>query len=83
VAVAAEAAGLRCSSRAALRDPAFLDRLRALEPDCAPVVAYGALLPPAALEIPRHGWVSLHFSLLPAWRGAARRCSGPCSPVTT
>jgi methionyl-tRNA formyltransferase len=36
-----------------------------------PVVAYGALVPPSALEIPKHGWVNLHFSLLPAWRGAA------------
>ncbi|MET8361035.1 methionyl-tRNA formyltransferase [Micromonospora sp. NPDC005171] len=53
------------------RDPEFLDRLRELEPDCVPVVAYGALVPPAALEIPRHGWINLHFSLLPAWRGAA------------
>jgi methionyl-tRNA formyltransferase len=35
------------------------------------VVAYGALLPPSALEVPAHGWVNLHFSLLPAWRGAA------------
>jgi methionyl-tRNA formyltransferase len=34
-------------------------------------VAYGALLPPSALDIPVHGWVNLHFSLLPAWRGAA------------
>src|SRR3712207_2180012 len=39
--------------------------------DCAPVVAYGALIPQAALDIPVHGWVNLHFSLLPAWRGAA------------
>jgi methionyl-tRNA formyltransferase len=53
------------------RDPEFLDRLRAIAPDCCPVVAYGALLPRAALDIPRHGWVNLHFSLLPAWRGAA------------
>jgi methionyl-tRNA formyltransferase len=53
------------------RDPAFLDRLRELAPDCVPVVAYGALVPPAALEIPKHGWINLHFSLLPAWRGAA------------
>ena len=53
------------------RDPEFLDRLREIAPDCVPVVAYGALVPPAALEIPRHGWVNLHFSLLPAWRGAA------------
>ncbi|MDT0316744.1 methionyl-tRNA formyltransferase [Streptomyces millisiae] len=52
-------------------DPDFLDRLRAIDPDCCPVVAYGALLPRAALDIPRHGWVNLHFSLLPAWRGAA------------
>jgi methionyl-tRNA formyltransferase len=35
------------------------------------VVAYGALLPQSALDIPPHGWVNLHFSLLPAWRGAA------------
>jgi methionyl-tRNA formyltransferase len=54
-----------------LREPAFLDELRHLAPDCAPVVAYGALVPPDALTIPRYGWVNLHFSLLPAWRGAA------------
>jgi methionyl-tRNA formyltransferase len=49
----------------------FLAELAELEPDCCPVVAYGALLPPAALAVPKHGWVNLHFSLLPAWRGAA------------
>jgi len=53
------------------RDAAFQDALRALAPDCCPVVAYGALLPQSALEIPVHGWVNLHFSVLPAWRGAA------------
>ena len=53
------------------RDPAFQDELRALAPDCCPVVAYGALLPQSALDIPVHGWVNLHFSVLPAWRGAA------------
>jgi methionyl-tRNA formyltransferase len=53
------------------REPEFQQRLRDLAPDCVPVVAYGALVPPAALEIPKHGWVNLHFSLLPAWRGAA------------
>ena len=42
-----------------------------LAPDCCPVVAYGALLPRVALDVPVHGWVNLHFSLLPAWRGAA------------
>jgi methionyl-tRNA formyltransferase len=53
------------------REPSFLDRLRAIAPDCCPVVAYGALLPQSALDIPAHGWVNLHFSVLPAWRGAA------------
>jgi methionyl-tRNA formyltransferase len=52
-------------------DPEFLERLRAIAPDCCPVVAYGALLPQSALDIPPHGWVNLHFSVLPAWRGAA------------
>lgn len=63
--------GVEVLTPARPRDPDFLDRLRALAPDCVPVVAYGALVPPAALEIPRHGWINLHFSLLPAWRGAA------------
>src|SRR4051794_7647329 len=52
-------------------EPAFLAELAALEPDCCPVIAYGALVPQAALDLPRHGWVNLHFSVLPAWRGAA------------
>ncbi len=52
-------------------DPEFLAQLAELAPDCCPVVAYGALLPPAALTVPVRGWVNLHFSLLPAWRGAA------------
>lgn len=52
-------------------EPDFLHRLTELAPDCCPVVAYGALVPSAALTIPRYGWVNLHFSLLPAWRGAA------------
>ncbi|HEX7738407.1 MAG TPA: methionyl-tRNA formyltransferase [Marmoricola sp.] len=53
------------------KDPDFQARLRELSPDCCPVVAYGALLPQSALDIPEHGWVNLHFSVLPAWRGAA------------
>ncbi|HEY3001244.1 MAG TPA: methionyl-tRNA formyltransferase [Kribbellaceae bacterium] len=53
------------------KDPGFLARLAELAPDCCPVVAYGGLLPQAALDIPPHGWVNLHFSVLPAWRGAA------------
>ena len=52
-------------------DPSFEGRLRALAPDVCPVVAYGALIPLSALMIPTHGWINLHFSLLPAWRGAA------------
>ena len=53
------------------RDPDFQAALRELHPDCCPVVAYGALLPQSALDIPVHGWVNLHFSALPSWRGAA------------
>src|SRR5690349_16831053 len=53
------------------REPEFQAALRDLAPDCCPVVAYGALLPTSALEIPPLGWVNLHFSCLPAWRGAA------------
>jgi methionyl-tRNA formyltransferase len=64
-------AGVEVLKPAKARDPEFLDRLRAIAPDCCPVVAYGALLPRAALDIPPRGWVNLHFSLLPAWRGAA------------
>jgi methionyl-tRNA formyltransferase len=51
--------------------PEFLERLREIGPDCCPVVAYGALLPQRTLDVPPQGWVNLHFSLLPAWRGAA------------
>jgi methionyl-tRNA formyltransferase len=64
-------AGIEVLKPAKVRDPEFLDRLRAIGPDCCPVVAYGALIPRVALDIPRYGWVNLHFSLLPAWRGAA------------
>lgn len=71
VGVWADEHGVEVLTPARPREPEFLDRLRTLAPDCVPVVAYGALVPPAALEIPRHGWVNLHFSLLPAWRGAA------------
>ncbi len=53
------------------RDPDFLEELRRWEPDCCPTVAYGAMLPEVALAVPTHGWVNLHFSCLPAWRGAA------------
>ncbi|MGW4633002.1 methionyl-tRNA formyltransferase [Nocardia sp. NPDC004415] len=52
-------------------EPEFVAALSELAPDCCPVVAYGALLPQQVLDIPTHGWINLHFSLLPAWRGAA------------
>ena len=53
------------------RDPDFQAQLAALRPDCCPVVAYGALLPQSALDLVPMGWINLHFSCLPAWRGAA------------
>lgn len=71
VAELAADAGLEILRPPTPKDPGFLARLAEIAPDCAPVVAYGGLLPDAALAIPTHGWVNLHFSLLPAWRGAA------------
>ena len=67
----AEAAGLQVLTPDHPREEAFSAQLRELAPDCCPVVAYGALVPQPVLDVPRHGWVNLHFSLLPAWRGAA------------
>ncbi|MFD0166630.1 methionyl-tRNA formyltransferase [Streptomyces decoyicus] len=71
VAERAEEAGIEVLKPVKPRDEDFLARLREIAPDCCPVVAYGALLPKSALDIPAKGWVNLHFSLLPAWRGAA------------
>ena len=71
VRVAAEEAGIEVLTPASPKDPDFVARLTELAPECCPVVAYGALLPAEILDIPTHGWVNLHFSLLPAWRGAA------------
>ncbi|MCX5379454.1 methionyl-tRNA formyltransferase [Streptomyces sp. NBC_00091] len=71
VAERAEEAGIEVLKPARPRDEEFQARLREIGPDCCPVVAYGALIPKSALDIPRHGWINLHFSLLPAWRGAA------------
>lgn len=53
------------------RDPELHDRLRALAPEVATVVAYGSILPTSLLEIPAKGFVNVHFSLLPLYRGAA------------
>ncbi|GAA2144823.1 methionyl-tRNA formyltransferase [Nocardioides koreensis] len=71
VAQRAEELGLPVLKPGHPRDPDFQAALRDLRPDCCAVVAYGALLPQSALDIPVHGWVNLHFSALPAWRGAA------------
>jgi len=71
VAELAQVSGIEVLRPAKLSEPDFLRRLEELDVDCAPVVAFGALLREPALSLPRHGWVNLHFSLLPAWRGAA------------
>jgi methionyl-tRNA formyltransferase len=71
VAALADEAGVEVLTPRRPSEPDFLARMEALAPDCCPVVAYGALVPRTALDIPVHGWVNLHFSLLPAWRGAA------------
>jgi methionyl-tRNA formyltransferase len=70
--VAARAAELGIEViRAARVDAGATARIADVNPDVAAIVAYGGLVPPAALAVPRHGWINLHFSLLPAWRGAA------------
>ena len=71
VAAAADEAGIEVLTPPNARDPEFAERLRELAPDAVPVVAYGHLVPRPLLDIPTHGWINLHFSLLPAWRGAA------------
>lgn len=71
VAAAADEAGIEVLTPPNARDPEFAERLRELAPDAVPVVAYGHLVPRPVLDIPAHGWINLHFSLLPAWRGAA------------
>ena len=71
VALRAREVGLPLLQPVKPRGEEFLAQLRELAPDACPVVAYGALVPRAALDVPRFGWLNLHFSLLPAWRGAA------------
>jgi methionyl-tRNA formyltransferase len=69
VAEAAAAAGVPVQTPSTLRDqPEVLDDWN---PDVVAVVAYGLLVTPELLSVPRFGWVNAHFSLLPAWRGAA------------
>ncbi|MCW2831605.1 MAG: methionyl-tRNA formyltransferase [Aeromicrobium sp.] len=71
VAQAAERHGIEVLKPGKPSDPAFMQRLRELAPACIPIVAYGALIRREALDIPEFGWINLHFSVLPAWRGAA------------
>ena len=71
VAELAQQAGIEVLSPPRPTDDDFVRRLAELDVDCAPVVAYGALLREPVLSMPKRGWVNLHFSLLPAWRGAA------------
>ena len=71
VKVAADAHGVPVLQPEKARDPDFHDRLRAIAPDCCVVVAYGKILPASLLAIPPLGFVNIHFSLLPAYRGAA------------
>ncbi len=67
----AELRGVPVLAPVRARDRDSVAALRDLAPDCCPVVAYGELLTQRLLDIPQHGWVNLHFSLLPRHRGAA------------
>ncbi len=71
VAQRAAEAGVEVLKPARPREPEFTERLRQIAPDVVPITAYGALIPQSVLDIPAQGWVNVHFSLLPAWRGAA------------
>ncbi|MDE0573067.1 methionyl-tRNA formyltransferase [Demequina sp. B12] len=71
VKVAAEAHGLPVFTPVDAKDPAFIADIAALDADCAAVVAYGQILKEDLLGAVRTGWINLHFSLLPTWRGAA------------
>lgn len=70
VARAAEELGLDVMKADRL-DAATTEALRALQPDLGVIVAYGGLVREPLLSTPVHGWINLHFSLLPRWRGAA------------
>lgn len=88
VAVWARDHGLEVMQPERVRRRAFLDALRPLAPDVGVVVAFGQIFPPALLELPRHGCINLHASLLPAYRGAgpvqaAIAAGDPCTGVTT
>ncbi|MBI3812186.1 MAG: methionyl-tRNA formyltransferase [Nitrospirae bacterium] len=69
--VMAERFGLPVLQPAKIKDPVFLDSLRALKPEMIVVVAFGRILPHEILDLPPRGCVNLHASLLPNYRGAA------------
>jgi methionyl-tRNA formyltransferase len=71
VATRARELGLTVSQPARIRDDGFLSAIAALQPEVAVVVAYGKILPPALLTVPRRGFLNVHASLLPKYRGAA------------
>lgn len=71
VAELARARGIEVLKPVRPSEPEFLARLAELAPDACPVIAYGALIPQRVLEVPRLGWLNVHYSLLPRWRGAA------------
>ena len=71
VAKQAKALGVLLLQPSSTGDPEFVEELSWLAPDCCPIVAFGGLIPEQLLTVPRFGWVNLHFSLLPTWRGAA------------
>lgn len=71
VAALAADAGIPVLRPAQPNSAQFVAELAALEPDCCAVVAFGALLGAELLAVPAFGWVNLHLSVLPAWRGAA------------
>ena len=65
------AEGLEVLQPPKARDPELLERLEQIAPDVAVVVAYGSILPKTLLDVPPKGFVNVHFSLLPLYRGAA------------
>lgn len=71
VAEVAARAGVEVAETTTLKSAQIGERITAVDADLGVVVAYGGLIPPAVLQMPTHGWVNLHFSDLPRWRGAA------------
>jgi methionyl-tRNA formyltransferase len=63
--------GIPVLQPSSVRTPSFLDELTGLSPDVIAVVAYGKIIPPSILQLPRLGCVNVHASLLPKYRGAA------------